>query len=114
MLKELWMTLLLPDSRKLKTFGQVCEFNFAIKGDKNLFFLIRTILIILTHRVPDPIYSYFHDYKGCYFPVRSFPFEYATLFVVLIIVINCVTEHTKFILEKSIRRLSVAPNGIPY
>ena len=39
MLKELWMTLLLPDSRKLKTFGQVCEFNFALKGDKNVIFL---------------------------------------------------------------------------
>ena len=42
MLKELWMTLLLPDSRKLKVFGQVCEFKFAIKDDlRTLFFLAR-------------------------------------------------------------------------
>ena len=42
MLKELWMTLLLPDSRKLKTFGQVCEFKFAIKDDETVTFLSMT------------------------------------------------------------------------
>ena len=65
-----------------------------------------------THGVLGPIHSCFPNYKDCLVPCLVF--SLATLFVVLIIVINCMTEHTKFISERTIRMLSVAPNGIPY
>ena len=115
MLKELWMTLLLPDSRKLKTFGQVCEFKLAVKDDlRTLFFLARLKdhpdypNWETTYGVPDPIHSCFPNYKDCLVPCLVFSLLMCHSFCC---VYYC---DMKFILEKAIRMLSAAPNGIPY
>ena len=125
MLKELWMTLLLPDSRKLKMFGQVCEFKFAIKDDlRTLFFLARLKdhpnypNWETTRGVPDPIHSCFPNYKDCLVPCLVFSLLMCHSFWCVNYCDKLCDWGYKIYLGKSnqncFRALSAAPNGIPY